>query len=636
MRTVHERFIFAFLLLFFLAVGLLSYTSQSAAAEDIPLPEQISTLSVPLNQIVTLSAPLDFALNVPTATRTPTPINIGNTVWEDYDFDGRQDAGEPGMSGVTVQLWNSTKTQLLAQTTTNANGNYTVIAPIPGNYRIRVLLPNATDSFTNKDLAGGDDQLDSDINPSGTNFGFTDTFNLANNVISTTIHDAGIVRFYTPTPTRTPTPINIGNFVWDDIDQDGRQDAGEPGMAGVTVQLWNAAKTQLLAQTVTNAGGGYTVIAPLPGDYRIRVILPGMMDSFSPKDQAGGDNQLDSDINPNGANIGFTDTFNLANNVISTTIHDAGIVRFRTATPTRTPTPINFGNFVWRDLNGNGAQDAGEPGLQGVSVQLWNGIMSIMYGEVQTNSEGFYTLTGPHPGNYRVRVLLPPNASGFSPKDQAGGQDTLDSDINPNGAFTGSTDVIPVANNVISMTSLDAGIIMPLIVQPVTTLVFQGDLTNNIQPLASPTLAIFVQPLAPPTLPVLVLVDPPNICAGFRLTSPLDGLPNGGVTFYWDPASTQDVTYQITVMDEGRNILATYSSGNATSVGADISQRNIGGGFQLIVQVMALQNGRVVCTDERTILRAAPDPGVAPIIRDVVIPLPTIQIQPTRPPTRGG
>ncbi|MBK8420736.1 hypothetical protein [Candidatus Villigracilis saccharophilus] len=29
----------------------------------------------------------------------------------------------------------------------------------------------------------------------------------------------------------TNTPINIGNFVWDDLDQDGTQDAGEPGLA---------------------------------------------------------------------------------------------------------------------------------------------------------------------------------------------------------------------------------------------------------------------------------------------------------------------------------------------------------------------------------------------------------------------
>ena len=52
--------------------------------------------------------------------------------------------------------------------------------------------------------------------------------------------------FRTPTPTRTPTPINVGNFVWDDLDQDGRQDAGEPGLAGIVVQLWNGTKTQII------------------------------------------------------------------------------------------------------------------------------------------------------------------------------------------------------------------------------------------------------------------------------------------------------------------------------------------------------------------------------------------------------
>jgi len=173
--------------------------------------------------------------------------------------------------------------------------------------------------------------------------GFTDSFNLAPNVISTTIMDAGIRPAPSPpTPTRTPTPINIGNFVWNDLDSDGVQDAGEPGLVGITVQLWNAAKTQLLDQAVTNASGLYTVVAPLPGDYRVRVILPGGGATFSPKDQ-GGDNQKDSDINPSGVDVGFTDSFNLAPNVISTTIMDAGL-RSVAATPTMTATPA-FGSL---------------------------------------------------------------------------------------------------------------------------------------------------------------------------------------------------------------------------------------------------------------------------------------------------
>ncbi len=115
----------------------------------------------------------------PTPTRTPTPVNIGNFVWNDLDDDGRQDAGEPGIEGVTVQLWNPAKTDLIDQTTTNSTGNYTVVAPLPGDYRVRVVLPSASDVFTGKDLAGGDDLDDSDINPTGTNLGFTDTFTLA-------------------------------------------------------------------------------------------------------------------------------------------------------------------------------------------------------------------------------------------------------------------------------------------------------------------------------------------------------------------------------------------------------------------------------------------------------------------------
>jgi hypothetical protein len=285
--------------------------------------------------------PVTFVFFTATPTRTPTPINVGNLVWTDLDADGRQDAGEPGLGGVTLQLWNSTKTALIASTVTNANGNYTLVAPTPGNYRVRALLPNVADQFSPKNQAGGDDLLDSDINTGGTSYGFTDVYAFADNLISITSIDIGIIKYFTPTPTRTPTPINIGNFIWAD-DGDGVQEAGEPGLANVTVQLWNATKTQLIDSKVTNANGFYTVVAPVSGDYRVRVLL-GIGASFAPKD-VGGDNQDDSDCNPDGVNAGFTDAFNIASNVISTVIYDCGLLGpYATATPTppatNTPTP---------------------------------------------------------------------------------------------------------------------------------------------------------------------------------------------------------------------------------------------------------------------------------------------------------
>ena len=283
-----------------------------------------------------------ITLDQPTATRTPTPINVGNFVWDDLDSDGRQDAGEPGLSGVTVQLWNSTKTNLIDQTTTNASGIYTLIAPTPGDYRVRVVLQNINDQFSPKDNAAAGDQQDSDINPSGSNLGFTDIYTFGSNLISITTIDAGIIRFRTPTPTRTPTPINVGNFVWNDLDGDGRQDAGEPGLGGVVVQLWNSTKTNLIDQTTTNANGNYALTAPTPGDYRVRVVLPVAGDQFSPKDNAAAGDQQDSDINPSGGNLGFTDIYTFASNLISITSIDAGLSEVNpTATFTASPTASN-------------------------------------------------------------------------------------------------------------------------------------------------------------------------------------------------------------------------------------------------------------------------------------------------------
>ena len=395
---------------------------------------------------------------IPTATRTPTPINVGNFVWDDLDQDGRQDAGEPGLAGITVQLWNGTKTQMFGQTVTNASGNYTLIAPVPGDYRVRVVLPTAADAFSPKDNAAAGDTLDSDINPSGTSLGFTDIYNFGSNLISITTIDAGLIIFRTPTPTRTPTPINVGNFVWDDLDQDGRQDAGEPGLAGIAVQLWNDTKTQMFGQTVTNASGNYTLIAPVPGDYRVRVVLPTTADAFSPKDNAAAGDTLDSDINPSGASFGFTDIYTFASNLISITTIDAGLIVFRTPTPTRTPTPINVGNFVWHDLDGDGRQEAGEPGLGGITMQLWNSAKTQLIATAVTNASGNYSLVAPIPGDYRVRVVLPSAGDQFSPKDNAAAGDTLDSDINPSGTSLGFTDIYTFASNVISISSIDAGL----------------------------------------------------------------------------------------------------------------------------------------------------------------------------------
>jgi hypothetical protein len=53
-----------------------------------------------------------------------------------------------------------------------------------------------------------------------------------------------------------PAPIQIGNRVWIDSDNDGVQDAGETGVPGVTVQLLNGSGV-VIASEVTDANGNY-------------------------------------------------------------------------------------------------------------------------------------------------------------------------------------------------------------------------------------------------------------------------------------------------------------------------------------------------------------------------------------------
>ena len=53
----------------------------------------------------------------------PAPIEVGNLVWADFDHDGIQDSGEPGVPGVTVLL-RTVNGVTLATTTTDANGAY--------------------------------------------------------------------------------------------------------------------------------------------------------------------------------------------------------------------------------------------------------------------------------------------------------------------------------------------------------------------------------------------------------------------------------------------------------------------------------------------------------------------------------
>ncbi len=150
--------------------------------------------------------PTHTPTRTPTNTRTPTsiatPILITATgvVWNDLNFDGIRDAGEPFVQGITVEMRSGDKAIVHETAVTDVNGNYTVHGP-PGNLLVRVLLPNGS-TFSPQN-EGNDNLVDSDVAASGEHLGYSNP--ILQSVGGIRI-DAGMYSGATPTPTWTFTP----------------------------------------------------------------------------------------------------------------------------------------------------------------------------------------------------------------------------------------------------------------------------------------------------------------------------------------------------------------------------------------------------------------------------------------------
>ena len=122
-----------------------------------------------------------------------------------------------------------------------------------------------------------------------------------------------------------------------------------------------------------------------------------------------------------------------------------------------------LGDRVWFDTNSNGIQDAGEPGVAGVTVELLDGSGNPIDSDpttsgVQptitvTDGVGRYGFSGLAAGTYQVRFSNLPAGYSFTTADQGANND-LDSDVNN----AGLTPVITLAANQTDL-SWDAGLV---------------------------------------------------------------------------------------------------------------------------------------------------------------------------------
>jgi hypothetical protein len=352
---------------------------------------------------------------------TLAPLEIGNRVWRDSDGDGIQDANEPGLAGVTVQLYQGAT--LLSTVVTNANGNYlfsnrSASDVLGADYGVSGLVANTTYQIRIAPGAGQNTNTLSGLAlttadaTSGTNSDLRDsdaTTASGNFVINLTTGGAG-QNNHTYDIGFAPLGA-IGNRVWLDEDSNGYQDEGEAGIANVTVQLKNSAGT-VIATTVTDSNGYYLFKNLSGGTYFVQVLgssVPTGLTQTTIYPNAGADETNQNQSTGNGyqvvlpaGGVNLTADFGYNWNPTDDVNNGTGTAA--------------IGDCVWYDADGDGAQDPEESGIPNVTVQLITAGPDGLFGTgddvisatTTTNNTGCYLFDGLTPGAYVVRIPTPP------------------------------------------------------------------------------------------------------------------------------------------------------------------------------------------------------------------------------------
>ncbi|MCO6455469.1 MAG: DUF11 domain-containing protein [Pirellulaceae bacterium] len=381
----------------------------------------------------------DFGYNAvpPASTTNPAPGAvgaIGDYIWNDADGDGNQDPGEIGLAGITVSLLSDTNGDGIyggagdaaaVTTTTDSSGHYLFDDLVPGAYVIQVDpagLPAGWNPAPTSDPDG-----DGDLTTNSIVVAPGDVFVNADFGFQPDSDNNGI----------TDTGSTIGDRIFVDADGDGIQDAGEPGIPGVTVNLLDNGGN-VIGTTTTNQNGQYQFPNLPAGTYTVVVTdTDNVLGELSPISDP--DAMLDnrSTVTVNGTTPNLDQDFGYA-------------------PPTHQPGDGLIGNTVFLDTNGSGTLTPGE-GLEGVTVYLFDSNNDLIATTV-TDENGNYTFGGLDPmGTYRVEVdpfTLPPGVTNTIDPD-GGIPDQSTVDLSATGGVSFTQDfgyTVPVNPNTISGT----------------------------------------------------------------------------------------------------------------------------------------------------------------------------------------
>ncbi|MEL7020317.1 MAG: SdrD B-like domain-containing protein, partial [Bacteroidota bacterium] len=354
----------------------------------------------------------------------PPHQSIGDLVWIDNDGDGQKDPDEEGLADVTVQLMDSAG-NLLAETTTDRDGNYLFHNLMPATYQVVVVPTSLPDLYRptydlDGDLDGnsGDivlndsDRLDAD-------FGYRIICEIPTGAL---IADDPIVCL----PPRGDGQITVvpdGNAVVPD--------------GFTTTYVLTRGDNQVIQQI--NDSPSFTVNTA--GQYTVHTLIyqntPGTSQYLNLSNILLGTtplSTLDAQLRQGGGTV-------------------CAALDLTGASVEVDPCDARLGDYVWEDANANGLQDPNEIGIPNVSVQLTG---STADGEpisevTMTDDSGQYLFDNLPSGTYEITFITP---SDYSPTYvNESNDDTLDSDLDPNTGKIGNILLETSENN----TTLDAG-----------------------------------------------------------------------------------------------------------------------------------------------------------------------------------
>ena len=186
-------------------------------------------------------------------------------------------------------------------------------------------------------------------------------------------------------------PVRLGDYVWNDANQNGLQDDGESGVSNVAVMLADEqgasvvdADGQPVEPAKTDVNGNYSFTNLLAGRYRVTFDVPA---GYAPTiSEAGGDTWLDSD----GVIAEILAAYDPEFSVDLGLIGEGGI----------------GGTLVWDVNRSGGVPDEGDKLLSGVTVTLSyttaGGVEKTQ--STVTDSNGVYSFSGLVPGDYVVTI----------------------------------------------------------------------------------------------------------------------------------------------------------------------------------------------------------------------------------------